>query len=639
MWFFFAVRLIRTYKKALQDTYRKLRISRSEEHKDESYNKKIRKILVGDDPVKVINAMRISSRIEPLAYEKSLQRMLANPQPVIQNYVLKCIEEESLLQLLPDLKETHPTSSDSADLLKKIIKNFQERVKILSRGIDLEELVNSRDVRDRILAAEIIGARKDITYTSSLINLTREFEPDVKIAAVKAMARMCNVDHSYILIEFLNSPEYHAYAFEALVEIGNPALEYLERLFLNPNTDDNILTRVIRIYGKVGTDKAVEFLLNKLENQSRRVTLATISALHEANFQASSLNVHKILNIVVRTINVLGWNYLIYTSLSNQEKYANLKIAFSEEIEMGYNLLFDLLSLAYNAHTIKEIKELFERGSRADISHAIELLDHFVYEDIKPVLFPVIENISPYERVKRLQYYFPIESVSEMEMISLILTRDYNLLSIYPRVCAMEVALEKPDFEVNEELIANMFHPNRLLREVAAMVVYKKDPGLFRNALQRLDEDVQFELRETLTSIEKGDKMLLVEKFNILRNTDKFSDLTENTLIELTQVLQENKIASGQVIDLKTYADDFALFLLINGEIKYENGYTTSCTEEAPELLYSRILINSGITRIEFMKDSTILAIDDHTIETLLFDYTEMASCVLSCIEQVKLAS
>ena len=638
IWFWFSIRLIKSYKTALQESYKKLRINRARFHETESYAEKIRKILVGDDPVKVINAMQVSARIEPLTYEKALLRMLANPQPVIQGYVLQCIKDESLLELLPELRKITPVSDESSVMLKNTIEEFEKREVLLRKGLDLEHLVNSRNVRDRVLAAEIIGARKDVTYTSVLVNLTREFEPDVKIAAVKAMARMSNADHSYLLIEFLTSPDYHAYAFEALIQIGDPALDYLERLFINPNTDDGILSRVIRIYGKIGTPKAIDLLLNKLENQSRRITLDTIAALHEANFQANAMNIHRILNIIVRTINIIGWNYLLYTSLPEKEKYSALKMAYEEEIQKNDDLLFDLLALAYNSRTIKEIKELLEYGSSSDISHAIEMLDHFVYEDIKPVLFPVIENISSKERVRRLQYYFPIESMTEQEMITSTLTRDYNILSIYPRICAMQLALELPDFEVNQELIANLFHPNRLLREVAAIVIYKMNPELYESVSQRLDINIQFELKEALTNVEKEDKLLLIERFNILKNTGELSVMHEEILTEFAVAFRENKFEPGDSIELQHHSKEYALFLIVEGSIEFMGTGIQYLENKVNHLFYSKILVNSGVTQLRFNEKTTLLAIDDYAIETLLFDHAEVANCVLSCVEQFKLA-
>ena len=639
VWFWFSVKLVKLYKSALQESYKKLRVSRGKYQVTESYTEKIRKILVGDDPVKVINAMQMSARIEPLTYEKGLLRMLANPQPAIQEYVLQCIHNESLLEMLPELEKIQPVSEESAEMLSRIIAEFKKREVLLNKGFDLEQLVNSRNVKDRVLAADIIGARRDVTYTSALINLTREFEPDVKIAAVKAMARISSADHSYLLIEFLTSPEYHAYAFEALIQIGDPALDYLERLFINPNTDDGLLSRVIRIYGKVGTPRAIDLLLNKLENQSRRVTLDTIAALHEANFQANSINIHRILNIVVRVINVIGWDYLVYTSLSEKNRFSELKAAYMEEIHRNNEFLFNLLALAYNARTIKEIQELLEQGSSSDISHAIEMLDHFVYDDIKPVLFPVIENISAKERVRRLQYYFPIESMTEQEMISSTLTRDYNILAIYPRICAMQLALEMSDFEVNQELIANLFHPNRLLREVAAMVIHKMDPELYENVSQRLDSQIQFELKETLNSVESNDKLLLIEKFKILKNSAELSSLREGILIELAQSLNEVRFKSGDSVNLDQFAKEYALFLLASGSISLESPDNKKTEDQEFKLFYSSVLVNSGVGHLKFDEETILLTIDSSSIEMLLFDHTEVANCVLSCVEQFKFAS
>jgi hypothetical protein len=639
VWLWFSIRLIKSYKLALQESYKKLRINRARYFTTETYAEKIRKILVGDDPIKVINAMQMSARIEPLTYEKSLLRMLANPQPVIQGYVLKCIQNESLLELLPELRKISPQSEESSLALHKLVEEFEKRESMMKKEFNLEQLVNSRNVRDRVLAAEIIGSRKDKSYTSALVNLTREFEPDVKIAAVKAMARMSDSDHSYLLIEFLTSPDYHAYAFEALIQVGDPALDYLERLFINPNTDDAILSRVIRIYGKIGTSRAIDLLLNKLENQSRKITQDAITALHEANFQANSVTIHRILNIIVRTIHMIGWNYLIYTSLPGKEKYTALRMSYGEEIKNNYDLLFDLLALAYNSRTIRELKELLEHGSSADISHAIEMLDHFVYEDIKPVLFPVVENISAKEKVRRLQYYFPIESMTEEEMITSTLTRDFNILSIYPRICAMQLALDMRDFGVSQELIANLFHPNKLLREVAALVIHKMDPELYESVSQRLDEYIQFELKETLNRVEKNDKLLLVERFNILKNLSELSFMNEEILTEFAVAFREVVFEEGTSIDLQYHLKEFALFLVVDGDFRFVGSDIQNMEHRLNHLCYSNILVNAGITHMRFTQRSTLLVIDDYTIENLLFDHAEVANCVLNCIEQFKLAS
>jgi ATP:ADP antiporter, AAA family len=636
--FFISVKLIKSYKSALIDSIKKMRIDRSIEFSIETYNEKIRKILVGNNSVRVINALKISSQIGPLTYERSLQRMLANPEPAIQEYVLQCIEKESLVEFLPDLKNIKPGSETALQLKTRIIQEFEKKLHQHETKRDIEPMITSRSVHDRIFAAELIGVRKDLKLTPALVNLSREFEPEVKLAAVKAMARICSPEHSYLLIEFLSSPQFHAYAFESLVEIGEPAVEYLERLFLNPGTDDHILARVVRIYGKIGTTKTVELLLNKLENQSRRITLHTIEALREANFQATNLNINRILNVIVRTISTMGWNMLLYTTLPSEKKFLNLRMAYRTEIDKNYHLLFELLSLAYNPRTINQIKGLIEKGSQADISHAIELLDHFVYEDIKVILFPVVENISDDEKVKRLQYYFPIEWMNNEELIASTLTRDFNLLSFYPRICAMQLTLYMPELQISNELIANIFHPNPLLREIAATVIFKKDPELFANAIERLDSDTQLELSNVINSIGKPTALLMMDKFLILNNTNLLSHLDEEILIEIARYLSVHNFKSGSILDLQTYKDQYALFIVVSGKMQKENVAIETLINNMNELFYSEILVNFGISTIHFPVDTLIVSIDKNAVENLLFDYTEMANCVLSCVEHFKIA-
>lgn len=203
----------------------------------------------------------------------------------------------------------------------------------------------------------------------------------------------------------------------------------------------------------------------------------------------------------------------------------------------------------------------------------------------------------------------------------------------------MQLALEMSDFGVSQELIANLFHPNRLLREVAAMVIHKMDPELYENVSQRLDEHIQYELKETLTSVEKNDKLLLIERFNILKNVRELSAMNEGILTEFAIAFREVRIEKGTTVDLQSHAKEYALFLIVEGDFQFVSSGIQELEHELNHLYYSRILVNAGIMQIKFTEGSTLLLIDDYTIETLLFDHAEVANCVLSCIEQFKLAS
>ena len=116
-----------------------------------------------------------------------------------------------------------------------------------------DNLINSKILTDRILAAELIGNSGNRNAQIFCYHLHRDIEPEVKLASVKAMARLAHPDHSYILIGYLTTPVYYPYAFESLMSIGDPALPYMEQVFLLPDADNILLSRIVRIYGKIGT--------------------------------------------------------------------------------------------------------------------------------------------------------------------------------------------------------------------------------------------------------------------------------------------------------------------------------------------------------------------------------------------------
>ena len=124
------------------------------------------------------------------------------------------------------------------------------------------------------------------------------------------------------------------------------------------------------------------------------------------NFSPTPGNINRILNDIVRLINIMSWNFAAYASIRDYDEFTMLQDALDSEINENYNILYHLLSLAYNPTSIGNIKLMLNEGSDTDISFAIELLDQIVNEEIKQVFFPVVENISVNERFKQLQYFF-----------------------------------------------------------------------------------------------------------------------------------------------------------------------------------------------------------------------------------------
>ena len=635
-WFFISFRLIKNYQKELHQQIRRLRLGLSKhENISDSFEEKIHTILVGKSIIRCKSALLLSERLQPVTFEKNLQWLLSNPSRKIKEIVLDKIEQKSMFNLLPDLEKVIRDSQNGIkERCNYIVNSFNEKLKKVKGKEDIDKLINSEHIEDRILAADIIGTNKLVKYTNILINLSREFEPEVKFAAVRAMARLGSTEHSYLLIEYLNSPVFAAYAYEALIQIGEPALDFLERAFVTPGNDDIFLSRIVRIYGKIGGIKAVELLLAKIENQNKTIANQAILSLKESKFQASAGNINRILNLIVKHIGIIAWNHLIHYSIKKKKKYALLKEAFFEELEENYQMLFDLLGLAYNANSIRKIKDLVVNGNRADISYAIELMDQFVYEDIKQVLFPVLENIPEKEKISKLQYYYPIEKMSMNELISSIITRDYNALSLYPRACAMICCMTNIK-QVNQELIASLFHPNKLIRETASLIIDNLNPEILEDVAPRLEPGTYDEILQALHKIKQNENEFILTKLEILRQIEQFKKFPEDLLIELANAIEIKSVGKDEVIDINESKDELDVFYILSGAAIL-GGSDIQYKLKFGEVYYTG-LIHDEVKSIRFVKDSELCTIRKEVIDQLIYNYPEISMNMVEFVGSSKL--
>ena len=638
LWFFVTYKLISHFKHIIADTINTRKFSTTEAKRNNLLEERMQGVLANTDASMVINALKLSSQFQPLTYERDLIRMIPHPTMEIKKYIIDQIALEPLLPYLIDLKNLLRTASDEEyKLIKPVVDDFERKVAEIDQDQGLDAKITSNRLGDKIMAIEYIWAINDERYYPALVSLSKEFEPEVKMAAIKTMARIAHPDFSYLLIECLSSEEYFTYAFDALVSIGEPCVEDLEKLFNMPQTPEIILSRIVRIYGKIGSAKTVELLIGKLENQNQVVVKQVIQALKESHFQATNKNTHKLLNVIVRTIAPLGLNLQIYEQIKIKRNYRVLTDAFRDEIKENYQQLFDLLSLTYNRPIISQVERHIKSNNEADLSYAMELLELLVDEEIKPILFPLFENIPNAERIKHLQYYFPIEQSTVHDMLLEIITRDFNQLSIYPRVCALFYFENMKDNTIPPELIFSLYHPNIMMKETAAYVIEQNKPGYIQTLKNRLDPEIFNTLLKSLANIQDQQQSLIVDKYRMVKKTNIFAGLPENILIALAQSMKIIKLVKGDVIRLTIRQRELNLFFLLKGCIVAEDGTEIKQIHEISSVYYSKVLISSGINYFEVTQDTEICAIDQNTTEKLLFDNEQLAGSLLSCIENNRL--
>ncbi|HJX71335.1 MAG TPA: hypothetical protein VJ346_05265 [Bacteroidales bacterium] len=634
-WIYFTVKLIKAYKDALQNNIRRYKATkRMGEQEFSAADEKLLTLINHGTSEKVISSLRISERMEPVTYENHIINLLNYSDQEVQDYVLSEINKNNLLIALPSLKRVKLGSDPLEHLKNELVQRFEQKISLGQSEKQIEKLANSSNINDRVLAAELIGYLNKKEYSSVLINLSRDFEPDVKGASIKAMARAAFAENSHTLVGILSSSTYYPFAFEALVKIGDEACDHLDQLFLSPDSDNRLLSRIVKIFGKIGSQKAIESLLNKVEKQNKFIARQAIVALREARFQATLRNINQILNAIIRTINVMSWNLSMLRMIPHGNEYALLRKAMESEMEDNYNLLYHLLSLAYNSNSISNIRKLIEEGGDTDISFAIELLDQIVYDDVKQVLFPILENLSMKDRIKQLQYFFPVEKISINELIPEMITRDYNNISIYVKACAIfSWSVMKKD--VDDILVSCLFHPNKLIRETTAYTINELKPDCLSEIYPRLEPSYVSDIIASLENIKSGNDLLVLEKIEFLKKCYGFRKISEDILIEVAMRLRFHKMKENENLDVSGNRHEFSLIFIYSGEIEVNFAKSGSSNFSEHDIIYADPFLSADQNQLEVkaLRDTVIFSVSKDVLYTLIFDNTELRGIVLELID------
>ena len=83
-------------------------------------------------------------------------------------------------------------------------------------------------------------------------------------------------------------------------------------------------------------------------------------------------------------------------------------------------------------------------------------------------------------------------------LIEDIINRDYNLLGIWIRACAIRIMPDIESDNLAESLVALLFSPENILADESAMLLTRSGRGLFKPASARIPEQVKNRLEKII---------------------------------------------------------------------------------------------------------------------------------------------
>jgi hypothetical protein len=211
-----------------------------------------------------------------------------------------------------------------------------------------------------------------------------------------------------------------------------------------------------------------------------------------------------------------------------------------------------LLAMIYDRRSVNRIRMNLLDKQAEDRGMAIELLDLLLNEPLKTVLISYFIDILVREKIDKLQSLYRIDLIPVNLLLRKILNRDGMQMGDFIRVCVLERMGNVDRYFDEQQIIAQGFHPNPKIRETAAQILRKNDPGQYDMVTERLDfMDNSFPGHEDLTG-------WYVNTTINLAAWELFKNVGINSLFELVSLLQpfsEELLAEGDQVLLARSVD------------------------------------------------------------------------------------
>ncbi len=491
------------------------------------------------------------------------------------------------------------------------------------------ELSKSENPEYRIIAASNMTKYSIYKVEKPIIRLLHDDNFRVKCEAVISSGKMKESELFYHLISLFQNPYYKDVVSAAMINIGEAIVPDLDHNFQKTEYDIAMQLRTVELVEKIGGEKSIDFLKKNINHHNKLVSDFIIKALGKLNFKARKNNASIIWQKLENEIK----NYVSISSallnIGKQNTKTRLYRALINEQVNKKKKIFSHLSVLYDPKAIRLIEESLELKDKNASGFALEVADMVLTDMHKPLLLPLLENQFNFEIVHNYMNFFPSEKLGIVEQLIDIINSEYWVTGFYTKCCAIEMLSLYKDNRINNILIANMVHPNKMIWQMAAYYLYHFDKELFFKEVNQNYPKVNGlkEFSEKIGEYNEGNKKLIYKKLTDLKDLKLFGKLSEEILIELAISAKELFFKKDDYFlpDLKS--TDF--YIISSGEIFDESSETILTTNLAfcPFLTSAR-----EVVKFKMNSDVTILKVKMHYITSFMNDHKEFAKEVVKAM-------
>lgn len=648
---FLAGKLFSQYKITLKETLEKQKKDlKGDGTRNESNTlNTIKRELKSKDPQRIINGLKILERLDPIQFEFALLDMLNVRFANVRKYAYEKLREYLCFEAIEIIKKDAKTEGDEEAQLAaaETIKVLESAVRFELTDVQIRTHLRSTEARNRVKIARLLAKSTDDKHLPYMQELLRDINPNVRMAAMITAGKLRRPELWPTLVENLHIPTYGNVAMSALGLGGEASFHTIDTAFYKTGQYPATMLRIVQLLGKIGGKTGTDLLWKKIDFPDKNIVSELLLSLSYLGFQARDFQAARIKIILDDEIGDIAWN--INTTLDvlkDDELDIMVREAFIEEDRLNYNNLFMLLSMIYDSQNILLIKENIQDGTTESITFAVEMMDVFVEEELKPKLFPVLDDLKVEQKLAKLHNHYPPESFdSYTDLLEQIINRNYNRINRYTKALALYRISKIEGATVTPDLIANLFNPDNFLLQTAAYVIYSIDKNAYHLHTKRLKSSIKKDLDKAILPPVFRDededyhqKLLLVERVLFLKGTNKLSKISGDLICFMAELLDEIRIEEGSILIDEGMPADVPLYIILEGSIDIYSNDQLVETKAKGDLIGERHILGSDIPGYTALvrNQSTLLVLQKSDLFDLMSKHVRIVEVFIDIMNGVE---
>ncbi|MGB0523213.1 MAG: hypothetical protein ACPGJS_09645 [Flammeovirgaceae bacterium] len=537
------------------------------------------KELESDSPARIIAGLQLAERIESGVMESFLERLLMHPAIEVRRTVTDIILQNKILPISSAVQKAAEREQDEE--LKDHLINTQialEQIKAL-RVEDVSLLARDTEFTNR----EVASVWLEYNDHPQRLLLLRELASDKNIrvatAAIKSSAAIKSVELWALLIEFIPIASLSNATIPALVAEGEDVVPVLEIAFDRFEGNPLVLSKIIQICGRIGGERSISFLSDKIYYPNREVQLLAIDMLvlnrHTATAEQGALIKVKI----EEEASYCTWLIASIIDLSKETKsFRYLVRKLKEELKYTVNNIFNLLAIVYDTDSIQRVQQNLERNTKESVALAMEMIDILLNDRLKAFVTPIIDTIPLSDKLIKLVEHFPQKRYTKViDRLKDVIYKDFSKVNRWIKACAIQ-QLMKVSTDVHAEIEALVFHDDFFLKETALVAIHHADPQLYHyyTSKERKRDKIKYDrvtgYNRKLERIPSN-----YQEISYMQRNEFLETLPEILLVKLSELAEQEYIEVGEAPDYK-YLKGNRVHFVVEGS--FELGFPDGTTKQ-----------------------------------------------------------